>query len=104
MRSSFSGGAKTVLQRIGNALARAFAFDSVLTYALGLIIFVLVPYAILFLGIRPKETRLTFAVFIARLLLVFLFTLIGWIVTLTTLAKARTNAGGAGQYYRGSSG
>src|SRR5467141_3754263 len=44
-RSSFSGGARSVLQRFGNALARAFAFDSVLTFALGLIIFVLVPYA-----------------------------------------------------------
>ena len=36
VRSSFSGGAKTLLQRIGRALARAFEFDSVLTYALGL--------------------------------------------------------------------
>src|SRR5258707_2672075 len=48
VRSSFSGGAKSVLQRVANALARGFAFDSVLTFAIGLIIFVLVPYAILF--------------------------------------------------------
>src|ERR1700686_2551650 len=87
VRSSFSGGARTVLQRVGNALARAFAFDSVLTFALGLIVFVLVPYAILFLGNPAKGNKTDFAVFIIRLLLVFLFTLIGWIVTLTTLAK-----------------
>jgi hypothetical protein len=78
---------KTVLQRIGNALARAFQFDSVLTYALGLIIFVLIPYAILFLRIPVKGTKTDFAVFILRLLFVYLFTLIGWVVTLTTLGK-----------------
>jgi len=86
-RSSFSGGARSVLQRFGNAFARAFAFDSVLTFALGLIIFVLVPYAILFMGHPPRGNKTDFAIFIARLLLVFLFTLIGWIATLTTLAK-----------------
>jgi len=87
VRSSFAGGAKTVLQRIGNALARAFQFDSVLTYAIGLIIFVLVPYAILFLRIPVKGTKTDFAVFILQLLLAFVFTLIGWVVTLSTLAK-----------------
>jgi hypothetical protein len=87
LRSSFSGGARIVLPRIGNAIARAFAFDSVLTFALGLIIFVLVPYAVLFLGRPPKGNKTDFAFFIVRLLLVFLFTLIGWIVTLTALAK-----------------
>src|SRR5258706_5762107 len=54
VRSLFSGGARSVLQRFGNAFARAFAFDSVLTFALGLIIFVLVPYAILLIGHPPK--------------------------------------------------
>jgi len=87
VRSSFAAGVKTVLQRVGNALARAFQFDSVLTYALGLIIFVLVPYAILFLRIPVKGTKTDFAVFIVRLLFVYLFTLIGWVVTLITLAK-----------------
>ena len=58
-----------------------------MTYGLGLIIFILVPYAILFLGKPPKGNKTDFAVFILRLLLVFLFTLIGWIVTLATLVK-----------------
>ena len=87
VRSSSGGGVKTVLRRVGNATARAFEFDSVLTYALGLIVFVLVPYAILFLGKPSKGNKTDFAVFILRLLLVFLFTLIGWIVTLATLVK-----------------
>jgi hypothetical protein len=87
VRASFGGGVRTILQRIGNALAQAFSFDSVLTFAFGLIIFVLVPYAILFLGHPPKGNKTDFLVFIARLFFAFLFTLIGWVVTLTTLAK-----------------
>ena len=86
LRASLDGGAKTVLQRIGNALAGAFAFDSVLTYGLGLIVFVLVPYAILFVPISVKGNKTDFAVFVLRLVLVYVFTLIGWIVTLTALA------------------
>ena len=87
VRSLTGGGAKAILKRIGNALARAFASDSVLTYALGLIVFALIPYAVLFVPISPKGTKTDFAVFIARLVIAFAFTLIGWIVTLTALAK-----------------
>jgi hypothetical protein len=90
VRASLDGGAKTVLKRIGNTLAGAFAFDSVLTYGLGLIVFVLIPYAILFVRIPAKGTKTDFAVFILRLVLVFVFTLIGWIATVTTLAKTNT--------------
>jgi hypothetical protein len=92
VRASLDGGAKTVLKRIGNALASAFAFDSVLVYGLGLIIFVLVPYAILFVRIPAKGTKTDFAVFIAQLLLAYLFTLIGWIVTLTALSRSTREA------------
>jgi len=92
LRASLDGGAKTVLQRIGNTLAGAFAFDSVLTYGLGLIVFVLVPYAVLFVRIPAKGTKTDFAVFIAQLLLAYSFTLIGWIVTLTTLARSTSAA------------
>ena len=90
LRTSFGGGAKTFLKRIGNVFARVLAFDSVLIYALGLIVFVLVPYAILFVPIKVTGTKTDFAIFVARLLLVYVFTLMGWIVTVTTLAK--TNA------------
>jgi hypothetical protein len=86
VRTSLDGGAKTVLKRIGNTLAGAFAFDSVLTYGLGLIVFVLVPYAILFVPISVKGNKTDFAVFVFRLVLVYVFTLIGWTVTLTALA------------------
>ena len=87
VRTSLGGGAQAVLKRIGNVFARALAFDSVLVYALGLLVFVLLPYAILFVPIPVKGTKTDFAVFLARLLLVYLFTLIGWIVTLSALAR-----------------
>lgn len=90
LRSSLRSGAKTILKRIGRRFSCAFASDSVLIYALGLIIFVLVPYAILFVPIPTKGTKTDFAVFILRLVLVFVFTLIGWIATVTTLAKTNT--------------
>lgn len=86
LRSSLRGGAKTILKRIGNRFSCAFAFDSVLTYALGLIVFVLVPYAILFVPISVKGNKTDFAVFVLRLELVYAFTLIGWTLTLTALA------------------
>jgi hypothetical protein len=92
VRASLDGGAKTVLQRIGNTLAGAFAFDSVLAYGLGLVVFVLVPYAILFVPISVKGNKTDFVVFVARLVLVYVFTLIGWIVTLTTLARSTSAA------------
>ena len=90
--TSVGGGAKGVLQRIGNVFARALAFDSVLIYALGLLVFVLAPYAILFVPIPVKGTKTDFAVFLARLLLVYVFTLIGWIVTVSALARTRAEA------------
>jgi hypothetical protein len=90
VREVVSGGGKAVLKRVGNVFGRAFASDSVFTYALGLILFVAIPYALLFIPFSVKGTKTDFAVFIARLVLAFLFTLIGWIVTLTALARVST--------------
>ena len=92
VRASLGGGAKTVLERIGNVFSRSLTFDSVLIYALGLIVFLLVPYAILFAPIKVTGTKTDFAIFIARLLLVYVVTLIGWVVTVSALA---TTAGEA---------
>ncbi len=75
------------LRRIGYVFARAFSSNSVLTYALGLIVFVLIPYALLFVPITIKGNKTEFAFFILRLVLVFVFTLFGWIVTVGALAK-----------------
>ena len=87
VRDTFSGGGQAVLKRIGNVFARAFASESVLTYALGLIFFVAIPYALLFIPFSVKGTKTDFAVFIMRLVLAFLFMLIGWVATVKALAS-----------------
>jgi hypothetical protein len=58
-----------------------------LTYSLGLLLFALVPYALLFTRLPFSSARTDVAVFITRLVLVFLVTLFGWILTVTTLAR-----------------
>jgi hypothetical protein len=92
LKTLLAGGAKGILIRIGRGCACAFSSSSVLTYALGLIVFVLIPYALLFAPITIKGNKTEFVVFILRLVLVFVFTLIGWVVTLQTLARTAPGA------------
>jgi hypothetical protein len=86
LRESLRSGAKTIFSRLGKRFSGAFAFESVLIYVLGLIVFALIPYAILFVPFSPKGNKTDFLVFILRLLLTFIFSLIGWIVTIRALA------------------
>jgi hypothetical protein len=86
LKTLLAGGAQGILKRIGRGCAHAFSSNSVLTYALGLVVFVLIPYALLFIPITIKGNKTEFAVFILRLALVFVFTLFGWIVTVGALA------------------
>jgi hypothetical protein len=53
---SGSGLRSWMVKRIGSVLARAFAFESVLIYALGLIVFFALPYAVLFVPFSPVAT------------------------------------------------
>jgi hypothetical protein len=92
VRASFAGGAKKIFGTIGGALARAFSSEAVFVYGLGLILFVLGPYLFLFVPLHPKGTKTDFAVFILRLLLAFVFTFIGWVVTVTTLLRSNIAA------------
>jgi len=79
--------AKSFFKRIGSALGRAFSPDSVLIYGLGLIIFFVLPYVILVPTFTINGSKREFAVFGLRLLLSFLFSLIGWVLTLSTFAR-----------------
>jgi hypothetical protein len=87
LKTLLAGGANGILKRVGRGCAHAFSSNSVLTYALGLVVFVLIPYALLFVPLTIKGNKTEFAIFILRLVLVFLFTLFGWIVTIGALAK-----------------
>jgi hypothetical protein len=81
-------GARAVLKSLGQTLSRAFAPESVLLYSLGLIVFALVPYVLLFVRAPLGGSWRELGVFSARLALVFVFTLFGWVLTLSTFAKA----------------
>lgn len=87
IRTLFAGGAAPFFNRIGGALARAFSADSVLIYAFGLILFFGVPYFFLFVPLTVKGNKTDFTVFTLRLLLTFVFSFIGWVVTISALAR-----------------
>ncbi|HEU4835754.1 MAG TPA: hypothetical protein VFS90_15100 [Pyrinomonadaceae bacterium] len=87
LRALFRDGAKSFFKRIGTALARAFSSDSVLIYGLGLIVFFVLPYVILVPTFNVSGNKTEFAFFGLRLLLAFLFSLVGWVSTLTALAR-----------------
>ena len=87
LRTLFRDGAKSFFKRIGSALARAFSSDSVLLYGLGLIIFFVLPYVTVIPTFTIRGNKTEFAVFGLRLLLAFLFSLVGWASTLTALAR-----------------
>lgn len=86
-RGLFGDGVKSFFKRIGSSLARAFSSDSVLIYGLGLIIFFVLPYVILVPTFTVTGNKREFAVFGLRLLLAFLFSLVGWVSTLTALTR-----------------
>jgi hypothetical protein len=87
-RTLFADGPKSFFKRIGSALARTFSSDSVAIYGLGLILFFVLPYVILVPVFSIGGNKTEFAVFGLRLLLAFLFSLIGWVSTLTALARS----------------
>ena len=85
--SPFRLGMKSFFKRIGSALASAFSADSVLIYGLGLIIFFVLPYLALVPTFKITGNKTEFIVFGLRLLVAFLFSLVGWVITLTALAR-----------------
>jgi hypothetical protein len=87
VRTLLGDGAKSFFTRIASALGRAFSSDSVLIYGLGLLIFFVLPYVILVPTFTVKGNKTEFAFFGVRLVLSFLFSLIGWVSTLTALTK-----------------
>jgi len=88
--------APSFFRKIGGAVARAFQFEPVLIYGLGLIVFVLVPYAILFIPFSPQGNKADFGFFILRLSLAFIFSLVGWVVTISALTRSSLETSPAG--------
>lgn len=82
-------GLLSALKGMHHHLARAFAPDVVLTHTIGLMLFSLVPYLLLFMQTPASKPSVEFGLFALRLLLVFVFTLCGWTLTLDALASGR---------------
>jgi len=74
------------LKHVGQTLQQAFAPRSVLIYALGWIVFGLLPYALFFTRTPVKSAWLDLALLGARITLALLLALVGWMVTLGALA------------------
>jgi uncharacterized membrane protein (DUF485 family) len=85
------GGARSIAKRIRQVLVRALAPETVLIYTIGLVLFAMLPYALLLAHLPIKGTRTEFALFTARLVLAFLLMLVGWVLTIITLARDVVN-------------
>lgn len=78
-------GLLPTLRRAPHTLAVAFSPSSMLTYTLGLTLFAIIPYFLLFGHTHADRAWLEMALFVARLLLIFIFTLYGWTITVSAL-------------------
>jgi hypothetical protein len=86
-RDSFIG----TVRRVPQILARAFSAQSVLIYAVGLILFLLMPYFLIFTRTTIRNAWAELLLFGLRLALAFVFTLWGWLVTVGALARTDVN-------------
>lgn len=78
-------GLKQTLKRFPRTLARAFAPQSVVIYAIGFAFFAVVPYFLIVTKTPVSSAWLDAGLLVARLLLAALFSLIGWVVTVGAL-------------------
>ncbi|MCA1592881.1 MAG: hypothetical protein LC754_09575 [Acidobacteria bacterium] len=80
-------GLVATLRKIHRVLARAFNAQSVFIYAVGLLVFGVIPYVLIFTRTPVKTSGVELMLFGIRLGLAFVFTLWGWIITFGALAK-----------------
>jgi hypothetical protein len=85
---AISDGLLPARKKIFGTLARAFAPDAMLIYAGGMLLFAFVPYFLLFSRTPAARPGVEFGLLLTRLLLVFIFTLCGWVLTLDALTRA----------------
>ncbi|MCM3870314.1 MAG: hypothetical protein ND895_06400 [Pyrinomonadaceae bacterium] len=72
-------------------IVAAFAPNSVLIYTAGFVVFGLIPYLLLFRTTPASKAWMEITLLVTRLLLVFLLTLFGWVVTMSALATSASN-------------
>jgi hypothetical protein len=79
-------GILQTLRRGLSHLRRAVAPESVLIYLTGFVVFALVPYFVLSTPITAKGAGLEITLFVTRLAVAFILTLLGWVLTMGALA------------------
>jgi len=70
-------------------LARAFSPQSVISYALGFIVFAVIPYLLVVTKTPASSAWLDAGLLIARLVLGAVFSLVGWVVTIGAMCRLR---------------
>lgn len=80
-------GLKTAFRNSARTIAHAFAPRSVLTYAIGFVVFAVIPYFLVTKRTPAVSPWLDVSLLGARLALAVLFSLIGWVVTVAALTK-----------------
>ena len=75
------------VRKIATLLSRAFAPQSVLIYIAGFIVFAVVPYFLLFRTTQSQHAWLELSFLVARLVVVFALTLLGWTITVRALGR-----------------
>ncbi|MFN2513135.1 MAG: hypothetical protein ABR568_17145 [Pyrinomonadaceae bacterium] len=70
-------------------IVAAFAPSSVLIYTAGFVVFGVIPYLLLIKPTPASSAWMEITFFVGRLLLVFVLTLFGWVVTMSALAISR---------------
>lgn len=85
--SAIRGGTRNRLGEFRQILARAFAPESVLLYSMGLVLFVAVPYVLLFVHLPFQSQWGEIGIFAGRLGLAIVTSLLGWVATLSTFTR-----------------
>jgi hypothetical protein len=88
-------GFGAALRRVHRLVARAFSPRSVFIYAVGMILFALVPYFLITKGATVGTGWLEVLLFSARVGLALLLMLFGWLTTMTALARTFYEGGPA---------
>lgn len=86
-------GLKRAFKLSAHTLARAFAPQAVVTYAIGLVFFAVIPYFLIVTKTSATSAWLDVALLGSRLVLAVVFSLIGWVVTVGALGRLAVEGG-----------
>ncbi|MGH9898452.1 MAG: hypothetical protein ACRD4L_06340, partial [Pyrinomonadaceae bacterium] len=78
---------RTVRKQAPRIMLHAFGFSSLITYLLGMIIFALIPYYLIFTRTRSGNEWIEIGLLGGRLTLAAIFILVGWVLTLGSLSS-----------------